>query len=328
MPDQQEDDTKKQILKALYEAFHKEPLATAFEAPIQPQGNENLLEYVAERYDGTYWDLEPTLGMDGAIYGKIRGDGIQLLRALGHPTILDDDARFHLLVRTREQAKSKGTHVPISVKQLAVETSTPEDEVLRNVSFLAMEGLVKMDAWGRENVEVRITQRGMESADAFELHGGEPPEGHTPLGGYQHFVGPNDRAKAEQMFRDQVELARKTVTIIDPYARTPLFDWLKHVPAGVKTRVLTSDKVIDAAYVARVLQEKKSRDLEVRWVPYPTWGRHGRFLIRDETDAWSWDASFHDAGEKRHPVTELAPVNRQNELAAFTTQWAGATEIK
>lgn len=326
--DQKETDATRAILRHFYKAYAEDPLGSAYSnsMPPTPELPANLLAYVAERFDGVYWDAESVMGGGDRIFASIRPEGIKLLREMGEATFLDTDLRFRLLVMLRDVMKEHGKHAYPTMDELRGAASGDESSLLQNLKFLAAEGLVEIQIWGRENVEATITQRGIELAESFEAHGGEPPDSHTPFGRYQHTVGPNERARAETIFRDQVELARREVILVDPYAKEPLFDWLRHVPAGVPVRILTTKDALSWTYAARLKQEQSQRPVEVRLVAKSAFP-HGRFVIRDHEVAWSWDASFHDAGVKRHTITELEPVNCQVHLKDFNGHWPTATPV-
>jgi hypothetical protein len=328
LTDAREQDAFRAVLKALYDAYHGQPRGSAYEVDLVPLTgvDDKLSAYVVERYDGQYWDQDGKLS--SGLHAKIRPEGVKLLRQMGEKTFLDDDLRFRILVELRNMSKTHGPYASVDGEGLANALHRPLEDVMRNLVFLNAEGLIKLDQYVGPNVDVKIRKRGIEVADAFERSGGEPADAETPLGAYQHIVGPNERAKAELMFRDQVELARNEVVIVDAYAKPAVFDWLKHVPKGVNVRVLTTTKIVDTTYVVRVQAEKAKHSLEVKHLPAKAFGLHGRFVIRDGARGWSWDASLADAGIKRHTVTELEPVNTQIHYTEFQKQWPNATEVR
>lgn len=328
MHDLKEEETRNLVLKALYEGFEEDPLGSAYSHPLTSElgAEENLLAYVVDRFEGRYWERKSATG-NGAHYASITPDGIRLLRSLGEPTLLDDDLRFRILVALRNLRKKQGRHVTATPADLAITLEVEEPTVLRDARFLAMDGLSKMTVYGGGLTEIRITKRGIEQAEAFELHGGEPPDTRLPLGRYQVTVGPNERERAEVMFRDQVELARTQVILVDPWLKEAVFDWFQHISQGVDVKVLTSDNISPSRWKDRMREETARRNLEIRVVRRKDWDLHGRFLFCDTTRGWSWDASFADAGDKRHTVTELEPVNCQVHIQEFQRLWSSAKEV-
>ncbi len=328
MPDLKEEETRNLVLRALYKGFEEDPIGSAYSHPLASDlgVEENLLAYIVDRFDGLYLESKSTSG-HGIHYASITPDGVRLLRSLGESTLLDDDLRFRILVALRDLRKEYGRHATTTPEGLATTLEDEEMMVLQNARFLAMDGLCKMRVYGGGPTDIRITKRGIELAEAFELHGGEPPDTRHPPGRYQVTVGPNERDKAEAMFRDQVELARREVILVDPWLKEAVFDWFKHIPPGVDLMVLTSDNVPPSRWKDRMREEAALRKLEIRVVKREDWGRHGRFLFRDETRGWSWDASFADAGVKRHTVTELEPVNCQVHVKEFRKQWSSAKVV-
>lgn len=144
----------------------------------------------------------------------------------------------------------------------------------------------------------------------------------------QASIGPDEPQKAENLFRDVVELAQEEVIIIDRYARDGLYDLLQHVPEGVDIKVVTSDGVTGGGYQQRVNQfAQQHADIEVRSLPDSDWDFHDRYVIRDWEDGWAWGHSFHDAGDTQHTASELRPINCESIVAQFTNAWQNGSVI-
>ncbi len=183
MPDLKEEETRNMVLRALYKGFEEDPLSSAYSHPITSDFGveENLLAYIVDRYDGLFWETKPGPG-HGTYSASITPDGVRPLRDLGEPTLLDDDLRFRILVALRDLRKEHGRYSTMTLEDLARALEAEEPTVLRDVRFLEMDGLCKTDGYYGGHMDIRITKRGIEQAEAFELHGGEPPDTHHPLG--------------------------------------------------------------------------------------------------------------------------------------------------
>lgn len=140
---------------------------------------------------------------------------------------------------------------------------------------------------------VKITKRGSERYEQYDQDGVEIPRagGRSTL--LQASIGPNEAAKAENLFRDFVELAQDEVIIIDRFARKGLYDLLQYVPSGVEINIVTTDRVTGQGYQQRVKQfAQQHSDIQVRFLSDSNWEFHDRYVIRDREDAWAWGTHF------------------------------------
>ena len=63
----------------------------------------------------------------------------------------------------------------------------------------------------------------------------------------------------------------------------------------------------------RRLVVHQSRYLDY-WEDYPF---HSREIIRDREAGWVWNHTFADAGGRHHTISQLRPVNLENDLEVF-----------
>jgi hypothetical protein len=167
----------------------------------------------------------------------------------------------------------------------------------------------------------------MAKHEAIESAGGDWASSTTsPTDSHEFVFGPNEEAQAARLLRDVTEVARAEILIVDPYARAGLISKLRHVPAGVKVRILTSDSMVTEDYAA-ALQACSGLDIEVRALPKKDLLYHDRYIVVDESDAWGWGHSFHDAGKTKHTVAQIRPVNRDRVITDFQQKWPTAQVI-
>lgn len=150
----------------------------------------------------------------------------------------------------------------------------------------------------------------------------------------QHSVGPNESEKARNLFRDVVEVARETITIIDWYFKAPAFELFNEVPDAVDIEILTSGRAFDdeTEYRDMVAEfaDGRSGAVDVRYVEYYDFEArlfHARYLIRDEIEGWTWDQSFKDAGTTQHPISQVRPVNLESTMETFQEAWEQGDKI-
>jgi len=175
---------------------------------------------------------------------------------------------------------------------------------------------------------VKITERGSEKYERYEEDGVKIPRVGSTSSLRQASIGPNESGKAENLFRNFVELSGEEVVIIDRFAREGLYDLLKHAPSGVDIRVITTDRVTGGGYKQKVQQfEQQHPNIEVRYLQDSNWGFHDRYVIRDQEDAWAWGHSFYDAGDTQHTASELKPINRDTIIKQFNNAWQRASVI-
>lgn len=144
----------------------------------------------------------------------------------------------------------------------------------------------------------------------------------------QHTIEQGDRDKAENVFREIVELASEEVIVIDAYAKGRLYEMLEeHVPDVVDVKILMSHKEFDDENVELYedYADGKSGDVELRYLDYyDDYPFHTREVIQDRAAGWIWDHTFADAGNRHHTISQLRPVNLENDLDAFDEAWEEA----
>jgi len=285
--------------------------------------------YNVERMDGELLEKDGALGTEIHMI-RIAAGGIEHLYSEGYETILDTETRYEILeILYQEDRKNPGRGY-FSREDLIDKCSAGEDEINRNIWYLKETRLVKTmgSATGYFYHRVKITERGSEKYERYEEDGVEIPRVGSKSSLRQASIGPNESGKAENLFRDFVELAGNEIVIIDRFAREGLYDSLKHVPSGVDIKVITTDRVTGGGYQQRVQQfEQQHPNIEVRYLQDSNWDFHDRYVIRDQEDAWAWGHSFHDAGDTQHTASELKPTNRETIIKQFKNAWQNSNVI-
>lgn len=124
--------------------------------------------------------------------------------------------------------------------------------------------------------------------------------------------------------RKKIEEARQDLLFIDPYLDAEFVSrYLTNVAAGVKVRLLTSDKKLSSLLGALkpfVQQHKVS--VEVRTMD----GLHDRYFFIDGKSCYQSGASFKD-GAKNAPTTITQITDVFNAVKSeYETRWASATK--
>lgn len=327
--DENDKKVRRELLKWYYDRFmesgHKTQ-ANVQELAKQLGLDPKDVEYIGRRMLGNVLDGEShhwaPLG-----YSIITVQGVEELARQGIPTFLDSDMRYKILKIAYEAERANPGRARLSRADLLTQLGAPERELDANVLYLGGKNHMDVDTRGNGPAfySATITDAGAIAYESYEKYGVEGVGNPDNL--HQRTIGPNDRAAAENMFRDFTELASKDIILIDAYAKAGLYPMLKSIPAAVTTRILTLDQHVDATYVALVRAEEKLRKLEVRALTKADWPFHSRYVIRDREDGWVWDHSFHDAGKTQHTVSEIKPVNLRTILNTYDTAWAKAKVI-
>ncbi|WP_204365851.1 phospholipase D-like domain-containing protein [Haloferax gibbonsii] len=323
---EKDDKIKREILKLLYEAFEESPYRgqdgnTLFEE--LSQFKENDIVYNVQRMDSDYVDNNAAIGRKISTV-QITAKGIEEISGQGHPTILDSNIRYNVLDALYNADRQNPGHAYLTRDNLLDEVGSDEDEVDLNVWYLKEKRLVDTlgGGGGLFYHDTKITDQGIKRYEQYVDDGVEIPRSGAKKTFRQASIGPNESGKAENLFRDFVELSRNEIIIIDRYARKPLYDLLKHVPSGVEIKVVTSGRVTGQGYQQRVNQfANQHPEIEVREVSDSDWPFHDRYIIRDREDGWAWGHSFHDAGDTQHTASELRPINRDNIVNQFNNIW-------
>lgn len=254
----------------------------------------------------------------------ILAPGIDALQDEGIPTILDDATRYDVLrVLYKVKRDAGGGWAAIHYDALAKEFPDVEPKKLEaNVLYLAQRDDIDL-----KGGLVNITDQGIDAFQEREEHGTEGVRDVRDM--WQVTVGPRERAKAAQLFREITELSKQSVIIIDAFAKEPIFAMLGSITPPVKTQILASDAAITATYGPAVRVAGSLRPLEVRTLPKTKtdWPFHSRYLIVDRTMGWVWDHSFHDAGETQHTISSMKPVNLKRVLDDFDAAWPTAKVV-
>lgn len=324
---------RREILKWLYDRFEESPTGR-----WRPDGFFEALDdfdaddvvYNVKRLDGSLLENNPSLGNSVDML-QITPEGIEELYQQGYPTILDGESRYGILQVLYQADRQNPGQAYVSRDEVVDQVDEDADDVDLNVWYLKEKRLVEPlgGGGGLFYHQVKITRRGSERFEQYEADGVEIPRvgGQSTL--RQASIGPNESGKAENLFRDFVELAREEVIVIDRYAREGLYDLLRHVPSGVEIQVMTSDRVTGGGYPQRVQQFAQQHSaIEVRSLADSDWEFHDRYIIRDREDAWAWGHSFHDAGDTQHTASELKPINRETIINQFDSAWSQGTVIQ
>lgn len=211
-----------------------------------------------------------------------------------------------------------------------IEEIGDENTVDGNIWYLKEKYLVETRGGGGGLYyhETGITERGAERYEEYVHDGVEIPRTSARQVFRQTTLGPDEPEKAENLFRDFVELAREEIIIIDRFAREGLYDLLHHVPRGVQINVITTNRAMGEGYEERVSNFKENHSgIEVRFLQDSDWDFHDRYVLRDRQDGWEWGSSFHDAGETQHTPTELRPVHRETIIKHFENAWQEGDEL-
>lgn len=332
MPDKDEK-IRREILNWLYDRFEENPNGywtdEGFFEGLSSFDKEDVV-YNVERMDGEFVEKEGALGKRVA-WIHITPRGIEELHEQGHETILGTDTRYAILEVLYEADRQNPGFAYLGRDDVLDAVDASDDEIDQNVWYLKEKRIVETSGGGGGLFyhRVKITKRGSERYEQYEQDGVEIPRagGRSTL--LQASIGPNEAGKAENLFRDFVELAQDEVIIIDRFAREGLYDLLQHVPSGVEIKVITTDRVTGQDYQQRVKQfAQQHSDIQVRYLSDNNWEFHDRYVVRDREDAWAWGHSFHDAGDTQHTASELKPINRESILGQFNTAWQSATVLQ
>lgn len=327
----QDEKIVREILKVLYNQFEDVPYRgltgeELYEALEEYERDD--VAYVAERTDGEYVEMQGALGKRiGQI--QITATGIERLHEDGYATVVDDDTRYDILEQLYQVDRENAGMVFADRDDLVDEVGD-SDIVGQNIWYLKEKRLVETHGGGGGLFYrgASITDRGADRFEAYQRDGVEIPRTGTHRSLRQASVGPDESQKAENLFRDFVEIARDEVIIVDRFAREGLYDLLQHVPEGVEIKVVTTNRVTGDGYQQHVSQfAQQHPEIKVRYLSDNDWDFHDRYIIRDREDGWAWGHSFHDAGDTQHTASELRPVNRESIESQFTAVWRNGTVI-
>lgn len=254
---------------------------------------------------------------------QLTAEGIDKLDQEGYDTLLESDLRYDILRVAYEQ--DRGTiHVYITEDDICNELDITEEDAAPHIWYLAEKGLIDRAGTGG----FQLTADGRTRYEEYRDEGMPIPRTHPLQRFTQHTIEQGDREKAENVFREIVEVAREEVIVIDAYAKGRLYDMLEeHVPDVVDVKILMTDKEFDDENIELYenYADGKSGDVELRYLDYyGDYPFHTREVIRDREAGWIWDHTFADAGNRHHTISQLRPVNLENDLDAFDEAWAAA----
>lgn len=322
----EDDKIRREILKWIYERFEEKPHSQwrgqGLLDALESFDHENII-YNVNQMDGSFLENNPSMGTSIDLL-RITPDGIEELHKQGYPTILDSEIRYKVLEVLYQAVRENPGRGFVSREDLLEHVDASEEQVHQNIWYLKEKRIIETSGGGGGHFyhRAKLTQRGNERYEQYVDDGVGIPRVGEQSSLRQATIGPDESGKAENLFRDFVELAQEEIIIIDRYAREPLYDLLQHVPSGVQIRVVTTSRVTGGGYLKRVQQfAKQHPDIEVRELSDADWGFHDRYIIRDREDAWAWGHSFHDAGDTQHTASELKPINRETIIDQFTDAW-------
>lgn len=322
-----QDDQKiqREILKYLYQQWEENPRG---QTNMGEMGDEledifdNGCKYHLTRLDDNgYIDTESLSASHQ--YGNISPTGIEKLAQDGYGTILEEDYRYAILRVLYEIDREKGgaAHSYVGKDDIEEEIKIDDRALKQNIRYLEGKGLVETGP-GRI-LSVRITSRGRNRYEEHRNNNTPIPRTHTDARWTQHTIAQGDFEKANNVFRDFVELARDEVIIIDSYAKAGLYEMLEAVPDTVEVRVIGSDRQMNDEHrdAYHVFARERFGETELRFLEYDEWSFHGRYVIRDREDGYVWDHTFADSGSGQHTISEVRPVNLESTVADFDRAW-------
>lgn len=331
---------RREILKYVYDKFQESVLDRA--------GTQGLYEQLEEfdrteiNYNAVRLRDERQIDFDistGGVYGlEITADGIEKLDQDGYETVLEDEVRYDILQLLYEGDREHPFgSVKLSSEDIAEELDVDEDRVLPAIGYLDPKELVDATVGSRPEATYRgveITGRGRNKCELYVEEGTSIPNTQPLTRWTQHSVGPNEPEKAQNLFRNVVEVAQEKITIVDWYFKEPVYDLLEGVPDAVDIEILTSERAFDEEeeYYNLVENFAKSRsgEVDVRYVEYYDFDArlfHARYLVRDEIEGWTWDQSFKDAGDTQHTVSEVRPINLESTMETFQEAWNQGEQV-
>lgn len=322
----------REVLKTLYEQFEEDQFGSLTGKRLYEELSDfekEDINYVVERMEDEFVEVLHTMGARLADV-TLRMEGIDKLHSEGYETFLDDNERYEILEFLYKIDRDNQGQAIVSREGIIENVGASGEVVDMNVRYLKEKGLIKTLGMGGGRIftNAEITKRGAEKYEAYVDDGVEIPETVSKTTSKQMTLGPDEPDKAENLFRDFVELTREEIVIIDRFAREGLYDLLKHAPSGVQINVLTSDRVTGGDYRRRVRQfSKQHRDIDVRYIPDGDWDFHDRYIIRDGKDGWAWGHSFHDSGKTQHTASELKPINRDTIIGQSEDAWSRGRSV-
>ncbi len=259
---------------------------------------------------------------------RITPNGVEKLADKGYNTFLESDLRYEILRVTYEIDRgTSGAY--IDQNDIVEELEVDVEELQPHIWYLSEKNLVDLTG---TNAMVQLTGTGRNRYEEYRDEGMPIPRTDPIEKFTQHTIAQGDEDKAENVFRDIVELARDEVIVIDAYAKGRLYDMMEaHIPSVVDVKILMSDKEVDDGNIELYhdFTDGREGDVDLRYLDY--WDEypfHTREVIRDREAGWIWDHTFADAGNRHHTISQLRPVNLENDLDVFDEVWQEAQTVE
>ena len=263
----------------------------------------------------------------GRAFAEITVEGVEKLDRDGYNTFLESDLRYEILRVAYDIDRGKSAAY-INVDDFTEALEVSEEDLTPHTWYLSGKHLLG-PVGGRT---FQLTADGRNRYEEYRNEGLPVPRTHPTKQFTQHTIGQGDQEKAENIFREIVELAREEVLVIDTFAKGRLFQMLEeHVPSIVDVKILMSDREVEEENIDLYhnFAEGKDGKVELRYLDYRTeYPFHQREVIRDREQGWIWDHTFADAGKKHHTISQLRPVNLETDLEAFEEAWAEAEMVE
>jgi len=317
----------REILIQIYEEQQENFRATMVNVPSMVAEFEDLdrdeFEYHLERLQD-----DRNIERSAQHHVEITGNGVGKLAQEGYETFLESDLRYEIL-RIAYELDRGAAHVFIDQDDIADELDLPREELQPDIWYLFEKGLIELTG---TNASIQLTGEGRNRYEAYRDEGMPIPRTDPIQRFTQHTIGQGDREKAENVFRDIVEVAREEIIVIDAYAKGRLYQMMgEHIPSVVDVKILMSDREVEDDNIEQCEEfaEGRAGDVELRYLDY--WDEypfHTREVIRDREAGWIWDHTFADAGNRHHTISQLRPVNLENDLEVFDDCWENATTVE
>lgn len=259
---------------------------------------------------------------------QLTPSGVEKLAQDGYETLLDFDLRYEIL-RVAYELDRGTPNAYINITEVREGLDVSEEAMNPQLWYLSQKGLIDLTGTSRD---FQLTADGRNRYEEYRDEGIPIPRTQPLQRFTQHTIEQGDRDKAENVFRDIVEIARDDVIVIDAYAKGRLYDMLEeHVPTAVDVNILMTDREIEEENIELYEEyaEGKDGDVELRYLDYrDEYPFHTREVIRDREAGWIWDHTFADAGNRHHTISQLRPVNLENDLKAFDQAWEEAESVE
>lgn len=259
---------------------------------------------------------------------QLTPSGVEKLAQDGYETLLDFDLRYEIL-RVAYELDRGTPNAYINITEVREGLDVSEEAMDPQLWYLSQKGLIDLTGTSRD---FQLTADGRNRYEEYRDEGIPIPRTQPLQRFTQHTIEQGDRDKAENVFRDIVEIARDEVIVIDAYAKGRLYDMLEeHVPTAVDVNILMTDREIEEENIELYEEyaEGKDGDVELRYLDYrDEYPFHTREVIRDREAGWIWDHTFADAGNRHHTISQLRPVNLENDLKAFDQAWEEAESVE